>query len=93
MLDTGDPKARAFEKAEDPKYAEENKLPIDYSYYFINKFLNPVCDLLDPLYEDVKAEIFGELLSREKEKKKAIRKNSKSEKQVLIADIFKKKNP
>tara|TARA_B100000768_G_scaffold5801_1_gene6788 strand:- start:1736 stop:4480 length:2745 start_codon:yes stop_codon:yes gene_type:complete len=93
LLDTGDPKARAFEKAEEPKYAEENKLPIDYSYYFINKFLNPVCDLLEPLYEDVKAEIFGELLSREKEKKKVIRKNSKAEKQVLIADIFKKKNP
>ena len=64
LVDTGDPKAKAFEKSEDPKYVEENNLPVDYRYYFINKFLNPVCDLLDPLYENVREEIFGELITQ-----------------------------
>ena len=39
-------------------------------YYFENKFLNPVCDLLDPLFENTKQEIFGEILEQHKPKKK-----------------------
>jgi DNA polymerase delta subunit 1 len=66
LTKTGDPKAKAFEKAEDPKYVEENGVPVDYHYYFMNKFLNPVCDLLDPLYENVKEEIFGEIINQHK---------------------------
>ena len=69
LTKTGDPKAKAFEKAEDPKYVEENGVPVDYHYYFMNKFLNPVCDLLDPLYENVKEEIFGEIINQHKPKK------------------------
>jgi DNA polymerase delta subunit 1 len=64
LTNTGDPKAKAFEKSEDPKYVEENNVPVDYKYYFINKFLNPVCDLLDPLFENTKQEIFGELINQ-----------------------------
>ena len=30
---------------------------------------NPVCDLLDPLYENVKDEIFGEIIDQHKPKK------------------------
>ena len=63
---TGDPKAKAFEKAEDPKYVEEHNIPVDYHYYFMNKFLNPICDLLDPLYENVKEEIFGDIIHQHK---------------------------
>ena len=63
---TGDPKAKAFEKAEDPKYVEEHNIPVDYHYYFMNKFLNPICDLLDPLYENVKEEIFGDIIQQHK---------------------------
>lgn len=66
LTDTGDPKAKAFEKSEDPKYVEENKIPVDYMYYFENKFLNPVCDLLEPLFEDPKQEIFGDILPKKK---------------------------
>jgi len=69
LTKTEDPKAKAFEKAEDPKYVEENGVPVDYHYYFLNKFLNPVCDLLDPLYENVKEEIFGEIIDQHKPKK------------------------
>ena len=66
LTKTGDSKAKAFEKAEDPEYVEENNIPVDYHYYFLNKFLNPVCDLLDPLYENVKEDIFGEIINQHK---------------------------
>jgi DNA polymerase delta subunit 1 len=66
LTKTEDPKAKAFEKAEDPKYVEENGVSVDYHYYFMNKFLNPVCDLLDPLYDNVKEEIFGEIINQHK---------------------------
>jgi len=66
LTDTGDPKAKAFEKSEDPKYVEENNIPVDYMYYFENKFLNPVCDLLEPLFDDPKNEIFGDIISKKK---------------------------
>ena len=66
LTKTGDPKAKAFEKAEDPKYVEEHEIPVDYHYYFVNKFLNPVCDLLDPLYDNVKDDIFGEIINQHK---------------------------
>jgi DNA polymerase delta subunit 1 len=69
LTKTENSKAKAFEKAEDPKYVEENGVPVDYHYYFMNKFLNPVCDLLDPLYENVKEEIFGEIINQHKPKK------------------------
>jgi DNA polymerase delta subunit 1 len=71
LTKTEDPKAKAFEKAEDPKYVEENEIPVDYHYYFLNKFLNPVCDLLDPLYENVKEDIFGEIINQHKPPKPA----------------------
>ena len=66
LTKTEDPKAKAYEKAEDPKYVEEHGIPVDYHYYFLNKFLNPICDLLDPLYENVKDEIFGEIINQHK---------------------------
>ena len=84
LLDTGNPKAKAFEKAEDPKYTIDHGLKIDYGYYFNNKFLNPVCDLLEPLYTDPKAEIFGELLNKPKPRQKN---------QLMIDDLFKTKTP
>src|SRR5210317_908604 len=70
LTKTEDPKAKAFEKSEDPKYVEENNIPVDYHYYFENKFLNPVCDLLDPLYENTKQEIFGDIIAEHKPQKK-----------------------
>jgi DNA polymerase delta subunit 1 len=72
LTDTGNPKAKAFEKSEDPKYVEDNGVPIDYHYYFVNKFLSPVCDLLDPLYDNTKQEIFGEIIEEHKPVKKSL---------------------
>ena len=90
LIDTGDPKAKAFEKSEDPKYAKDNNLKIDYNYYFINKFLNPVCDLIEPLFEDPKEEIFGELLTRVKPKRRPKKKlEAETEGQQKISDMFK----
>jgi DNA polymerase delta subunit 1 len=85
-LDTGDHRAKAFEKAEDPKYTAENGLKVDYVYYFKNKFLNPVCDLLEPLFDDPKEEIFGELIVKTKPPRK---KPERKKKQLMIDDLFK----
>ena len=70
LTKTDDPKAKGFEKSEDPNYVEENNIPVDYHYYFVNKFLNPVCDLLEPLFGDPKQDIFGDIISQHKPKKK-----------------------
>jgi DNA polymerase delta subunit 1 len=72
LTKTDDPNAKAFEKSEDPKYVEEHNIPVDYQYYFENKFLNPVCDLLDPLFENTKQEIFGEIIEHYQPKKKKL---------------------
>jgi len=66
LTKTEDPKAKAYQKSEDPKYVEEHGIPVDYHYYFLNKFLTPVCDLLDPLYDNPKEEIFGEIIAQHK---------------------------
>ena len=87
LLKTHDPRAKAYEKAEDPKYAEENNLPVDYPYYFLNKFLNPVCDLIEPLFDDPKEEIFGELITRAKPNRR--KKIVDDPNQRKISDFFK----
>lgn len=66
LIKTENPKAKAYEKSEDPKYVEEHNLPIDYHYYFVNKFLTPVCDLLDPLFDNAKQEIFDDIINQHK---------------------------
>jgi DNA polymerase delta subunit 1 len=78
-VNTGDPKARAFEKSEDPVYVEEHGLPIDYHYYFMNKFLNPVCDLLEPLIENPRLDIFGDLLPQKKKPERGLTTMNKTE--------------
>ena len=40
---------KMFEKAEDPKWARENNLELDYEYYFKHQFSQPVMDLLEPV--------------------------------------------
>ena len=37
------------EKAEDPVFVTENKIPVDFAYYFEHQLQKPVCDLLEPL--------------------------------------------
>ena len=36
LVDTGDPRAKQFEKAEDPAFVLANKVPLDYQYNFTN---------------------------------------------------------
>tara|TARA_R110000803_G_scaffold5271_2_gene17486 strand:- start:7362 stop:11012 length:3651 start_codon:yes stop_codon:yes gene_type:complete len=96
LLDTGDHRAKAFEKSEDPVYTKEKKLKVDYVYYFKNKFLNPVCDLLEPLFTNPKEEIFGDLIQSTKpQKKPRAPKTPKGpkKKQLLVSDIFKQETP
>lgn len=91
LLDTGDHRAKAYEKAEDPKYTVEKGLKVDYVYYFKNKFLNPVCDLLEPLFTNPKEEIFGELITKTKPPRK--KPEPRKKKQLLIDDLFKNETP
>jgi len=58
---------KQFEKAEDPLWVKTHNIPLDYMYYFTNKFMNPVCDLMEPLVE--KDTIFTDLLTPKKKKK------------------------
>jgi DNA polymerase delta subunit 1 len=84
LTDTGNKKAKAFEKSEDPKYARENNVPLDYQYYLENKFMNPVCDLLEPLIENPKEEIFSSMLPKKRTRK------GKAVEQTQVSDLFKK---
>jgi hypothetical protein len=47
------------DRAEDPGWVVKHGLPLDYEYYFTNKFMNPVCDLLEPLVDNPRHTIFG----------------------------------
>lgn len=40
---------KLFEKAEDPEWAQQNNVPLDYEYYFEHQLKKPVEDLLEPL--------------------------------------------
>ena len=86
LVDTGDDRAKAYEKAEDPVWVDTHDLPIDYRYYFMNKFLNPICDLLEPLVKNPKEEIFDDLIIKKLRgrKKIVVDKNQPS-----VFDIFK----
>lgn len=88
LTKTEDAKARAFEKAEDPQYVKEHDIPVDYHYYFVNKFLNPVCDLLEPLVSGAKQTIFGEIIEKNKPPKKPRAKAAPKQK-TTITDLFK----
>jgi DNA polymerase delta subunit 1 len=84
LIDTGDPNAKQFEKSEDPVWVLANNIPLDYNYYFTNKFMNPVCDLLEPIV--AKDLVFGDLIP-----KKPRASHKKDPKQPSISDIFAKK--
>lgn len=92
LVDTGDVKAKAFEKSEDPKYVEEHKIPVDYHYYFMNKFLNPVCDLLEPLFDNPKQDIFGEIISQYQPPKKKREPGFSCMKKADLIEECKKRN-
>jgi len=51
VTDTGNPKHKLFEKADDPVYVEENNVKLDYKYYFA-KLKKPVNDLMAPVIGD-----------------------------------------
>ena len=83
-----DPKQ--FEMAEDPVWVKNNNLKLDYNYYFTNKFMNPICDLLEPLVEDPKQEIFGDLIPKKPRGRKT--KEKAAEGCETIDNLFKKFN-
>ena len=78
---------KQFEKSEDPKWVETHKVPLDYRYYFTNKFMNPVCDLLEPLVPDPKETLFGGLIEKKTRRGKL---GPAGPDQPSVLDMFKK---
>ena len=67
LVETGNPKHKQFEKAEDPAWVQSHpKIKLDYIYYFTNKFVTPLSDLLDPLVKNPFAEIMKKTESTKK---------------------------
>jgi len=61
LVDTGNPAAKMFERAEDPKYvSQQEDVKLDYLYYFTNQLKKPIEDLLDPLIKG--RDIFRDLI-------------------------------
>jgi DNA polymerase elongation subunit (family B) len=48
---------KLFEKAEDPEWVKEKRIPLDYEYYFEHQLKKPVEDLLEPLVDT--SEVFA----------------------------------
>ena len=80
LLKHPDPRAKMFEKAEDPGAAQQEDL--DFMYYFTNQLKKPVEDLLEPLIKG--SDIFGKMLPP-----KPLRKNKNAVKCMDIRDMFK----
>jgi DNA polymerase delta subunit 1 len=55
---------KQFEGAEDPKGVKKKSRELDYQHYFVNKFINPISDLLEPLVPNPKETIFGDLIQK-----------------------------
>jgi len=81
LVKTDDPKAKLFEKAEDPKYVKENSIPLDYNYYFTNQLKKPVEDLLEPLIGS--EDIFAAMMPPKPPRKKRTPKSKN------ISEMFK----
>lgn len=62
FIDTGNKKHKQFEKAEDPEYAMEKKLPLDLMYYFEHSLSSPITSLFEVFIENTQNELFGEII-------------------------------
>ena len=89
IVETEDENAQQYEKAEDPAYVKLHGITLDYYYYFTNKFVQPVSDLLEPLVTDAKNIIFGDLfVKKRKARGRGVLPLPKGQK--LLSDFFKK---
>jgi hypothetical protein len=70
-LDVGNPKAKTTDMAEDPAYAEERGLALNYEYYLTNCLVRPLATILDMFVAHGKAEdiLFGDIIRKYKMKR------------------------
>ena len=88
FIKTPDPRAKAYEKAEDPLWVQSHadEIKIDFYHYFTNKFVEPVSQLLQPLIGDgCKQILFGELIKRFK----PLRQKKQIKGQTTLDALFK----
>lgn len=57
--DLDNPDCLQAEKAEDPGYARDHRLPLDLLYYLEHQLSSPVCALLEVLVKDPETAVFG----------------------------------
>lgn len=50
--------ARGYEKSEDPLYALENNLPLDYNYYLENQLKQPLIRIFEPILQSPEQVLF-----------------------------------
>lgn len=62
FIDTGNKKHKQFEKAEDPEYAIEKRLPLDLMYYFEHSLSSPITSLFEVFIDNTQNELFGEII-------------------------------
>ena len=55
--------AKAYEKAEDPIYALENNLPIDFQHYLEHHISQPIMRIFEPMMNNPKDLLSGEFCS------------------------------
>ena len=59
---------KQVDRAEDPGYVTQHRLPLDYSYYLEHQYINPVFSLLELTFDsgvkDPKKKIFGDIINR-----------------------------
>jgi hypothetical protein len=70
-LDVGDAKAKTTDMAEDPTYAEERGLVLNYEYYLTNCLVKPLSTILDLFVTHGKAAdiLFGDIIRKHRTKK------------------------
>lgn len=62
FIRTGVKKEPQYMKAEDPKYAVENDIPLDMEYYLKHQLQSPMCDLLAIINHGVEKEVIEEYI-------------------------------
>ena len=82
---------KMFEKAEDPTWAHEKGIELDYKYYFTNQFMKPVQDLLEPLIsseEVFDSKILNATFSAMKTERKKYKQEEKSSAELEARKAF-----
>ena len=69
FIETKNKKDLQYQKAEDPLYAKENKIPIDLLYYMEHSLFNPIQSLFEVFLPNPSKRLFGHMIEAYKKNK------------------------